>query len=157
MCVCVCVCVCCRLTSAVAEHRRSVRPSRRTQGSRNPLRALAAREDIRQDYMGERVTAASEERIQAENSERQYSFFIHFLSFYLILLSFLHYPTESKNSSESHLARSDSVISSSDAASYPPFSSLMLIHVKGQRRFGWCWRWRACVQVFILTRTCGDR
>lgn len=65
------MCVCCRLTSAVAEHRRSVRPSRRTQGSRNPLRALAAREDVRQDYMGERVNATSEERIQAENSECQ--------------------------------------------------------------------------------------
>ncbi|CAG07251.1 unnamed protein product, partial [Tetraodon nigroviridis] len=56
-----------RLTSAVAEHRRSVRPSRRTQGSRNPLRALAAREDITQDYMG----AASEERIQAQKSRRR--------------------------------------------------------------------------------------
>ncbi|XP_030649796.1 supervillin [Chanos chanos] len=39
------------LSSAVAEHRRAVRPSRRTQGSRNPLRALAARDDIRQDFM----------------------------------------------------------------------------------------------------------
>ncbi|XP_073713197.1 supervillin isoform X3 [Misgurnus anguillicaudatus] len=39
------------LSSAVTEHRRSVRPSRRTQGSRNPLRALAAREDIQQDFM----------------------------------------------------------------------------------------------------------
>ncbi|XP_035510487.1 supervillin isoform X6 [Morone saxatilis] len=100
------------LTSAVAEHRRSVRPSRRTQGSRNPLRALAAREDIRQDYMGETVNTASEERIQAEK--------------------------KSKNSStaESHLARSEDVILSSDAAttkSYPPFSSLMLIHIKGRR------------------------
>ncbi|XP_028842753.1 supervillin isoform X2 [Denticeps clupeoides] len=37
------------LSSAVSEHRRSVRPSRRTQASRNPLRALAARDDIRQD------------------------------------------------------------------------------------------------------------
>uniref|UniRef100_UPI0037E86EEB supervillin n=1 Tax=Semicossyphus pulcher TaxID=241346 RepID=UPI0037E86EEB len=96
------------LTSAVAEHRRSVRPSRRTQGSRNPLRALAAREDVRQDYMGERVNAASEERMQAEN--------------------------KSKNS-DSHHARSED-ISSSDAPTtklYPPFSSLMLIHIKGRR------------------------
>lgn len=60
-----CVLALLRLTSAVAEHRRSVRPSRRTQGSRNPLRALAAREDITQDYMG----AASEERMQAQKSE----------------------------------------------------------------------------------------
>uniref|UniRef100_A0AAY4CK36 HP domain-containing protein n=1 Tax=Denticeps clupeoides TaxID=299321 RepID=A0AAY4CK36_9TELE len=54
VCVCACVCVCrlvcvSSLSSAVSEHRRSVRPSRRTQASRNPLRALAARDDIRQD------------------------------------------------------------------------------------------------------------
>ncbi|XP_028454623.1 supervillin isoform X1 [Perca flavescens] len=98
------------LTSAVAEHRRSVRPSRRTQGSRNPLRALAARDDIRQDYMGERVNTAAEESTQAEK--------------------------KSKNSSvaDSHLSRSEDLISSSDATkSSPPFSSLMLIHIKGRR------------------------
>ncbi|XP_047428013.1 supervillin isoform X2 [Mugil cephalus] len=93
------------LSSAVAEHRRSVRPSRRTQGSRNPLRALAAREDIRQDYMGERVSTSADERVQTE--------------------------IKSKNSS-----RSDDVVSSSDAEtnrSHPPFSSLMLIHIKGRQ------------------------
>lgn len=57
------------LTSAVAEHRRSVRPSRRTQGSRNPLRALAAREDIQQDFMGE----AAEERLQAQQKSKNCS------------------------------------------------------------------------------------
>ncbi|XP_063759964.1 supervillin isoform X3 [Eleginops maclovinus] len=99
------------LTSAVAEHRRSVRPSRRTQGSRNPLRALAAREDIRQDYMGERFNSAAEESIQPEN--------------------------KSKNSSvtESHLSRSEDVLFSTDTTmSSPPFSSLMLIHIKGRRQ-----------------------
>lgn len=77
-----CVCVC-RLTSAVAEHRRAVRPSRRTQGSRNPLRALAAREDIRQDYMGERVNTAAEERIQAEKSEITLLLFILNFDFFI--------------------------------------------------------------------------
>ncbi|XP_070704176.1 supervillin [Pempheris klunzingeri] len=93
------------LTSAVAEHRRSVRPSRRTQGSRNPLRALAAREDVRQDYMGERASSASEERSQAEK--------------------------KSKNSDSLH-ARSEDFPSSSEAP--PPFSSLMLVHIKGRRQ-----------------------
>ncbi|XP_058509127.1 supervillin isoform X2 [Solea solea] len=90
------------LTSAVAEHRRSVRPSRRTQGSRNPLRALAARNDIRQDFMADR---AAEERAQAEK--------------------------KCKNSSA---ATSENCLLSSDAAqmSHPPFSSLMLIHIKGR-------------------------
>ncbi|XP_068574355.1 supervillin-like isoform X4 [Cebidichthys violaceus] len=99
------------LTSSVAEHRRSVRPSRRTQGSRNPLRALAAREDIRQDYMGERVNnTAAEENSQAEK--------------------------KSKNSSvaDLHLSASEDFICSSDSTkSSPPFSSLMLIHIKGRR------------------------
>ncbi|XP_067274939.1 supervillin isoform X2 [Pseudorasbora parva] len=51
------------LSSAVAEHRRSVRPSRRTQGSRNPLRALAARADIQQDFM-----QPEEENSEMENN-----------------------------------------------------------------------------------------
>ena len=86
LCVCVCVCLY-RLTSAVAEHRRSVRPSRRTQGSRNPLRALAAREDVSQDYMGERVSAAAEERIQAEKSEITFPSVSLFAIFSLSVLS----------------------------------------------------------------------
>ncbi|XP_062389043.1 supervillin isoform X2 [Sardina pilchardus] len=49
------------LSSAVAEHRRSVRPSRRTQGSRNPLRALAARDDVRQDFNEPQDNGATEE------------------------------------------------------------------------------------------------
>uniref|UniRef100_A0AAQ5XII0 HP domain-containing protein n=1 Tax=Amphiprion ocellaris TaxID=80972 RepID=A0AAQ5XII0_AMPOC len=93
------------LSSAVAEHRRSVRPSRRTQGSRNPLRALAAREDIRQDYMGERVNTAAEERVQADNKRKN-----------------------------SLAAESDFISDSEVTKSHPPFSSLMLVHIKGRRR-----------------------
>ncbi|MEQ2157802.1 hypothetical protein GOODEAATRI_005579, partial [Goodea atripinnis] len=90
--------------SAVAEHRRAVRPSRRTQGSRNPLRALAAREDIRQDYMGDRDNNAAEERGQAE-----------------------------KNCKNSSSPNSRPVTSSDKeiTKSFPPFSNLMLIHIKG--------------------------
>ncbi|XP_035384801.1 supervillin isoform X2 [Electrophorus electricus] len=55
------------LSSAVAEHRRSVRPSRRTQGSRNPLRALAARDDILQDFMQPHEDIAMETHV-VENS-----------------------------------------------------------------------------------------
>uniref|UniRef100_A0A3Q2PCL5 Supervillin c n=1 Tax=Fundulus heteroclitus TaxID=8078 RepID=A0A3Q2PCL5_FUNHE len=95
------------LSSAVAEHRRAVRPSRRTQGSRNPLRALAAREDIRQDYMGDRDNTAAEERGQAEKNCKNSS------------------PPESLpiTSSDKETTRT-----------FPPFSNLMLIHVKGRRQ-----------------------
>lgn len=60
-----------RLTTSVAEHRRSVRPSRKTKGSRNPLRALAARDDLRQAYTEQRLNIATIEakRIQVERSE----------------------------------------------------------------------------------------
>lgn len=116
-----------RLTSAVAEHRRSVRPSRRTQGSRNPLRALAARDDITQDYMG----GAFEERIQAQKSELPPPS-QHTLPLTAVVH---HHPTsclfsESKNS---HPAASDVSVSSS-ASSFPPFSGLMLIYIKGGKK-----------------------
>lgn len=60
-----------RLTSAVEEHKRAVRPARRNQGSRNPLRALAARNDIRQVYTEQRLNIATVEtkRIQVERSK----------------------------------------------------------------------------------------
>eukprot|EP00062_Callorhinchus_milii_P021264 gi/632977831/ref/XP_007905566.1/ PREDICTED: supervillin-like [Callorhinchus milii] len=65
-----------RLTSEMAEHRRSVRPLRRTQSSRNPLRALAAREDLRQEYTELRLNVASveAERIRAEKLAKHSTF-----------------------------------------------------------------------------------
>ncbi|XP_026772120.3 supervillin isoform X2 [Pangasianodon hypophthalmus] len=56
------------LSSAVAEHRRSVRPSRRNQGSRNPLRVLAARDDIMQDFMQAHEDPEAMETNKAENN-----------------------------------------------------------------------------------------
>uniref|UniRef100_A0A8C7W5P7 Supervillin c n=1 Tax=Oncorhynchus mykiss TaxID=8022 RepID=A0A8C7W5P7_ONCMY len=98
------------LTSEVAQHRRSVRPSRRTQGSRNPLRALAARDDIRQDFMGERVTMASvnTNRTQVEKSGL----------------------ASTEDFSNIHLrdvTSTESVRNSNNL----PISNLMLIHIKG--------------------------
>ncbi|XP_072549807.1 supervillin [Salminus brasiliensis] len=87
------------LSSAVAEHRRSVRPSRRTQGSRNPLRALAARNDVLQDFMQPRDDPDAPEANRAL-----------------------------KNSNGS------STNGSSSETNTVPYSSLMLIHVKGWRQ-----------------------
>ncbi|KAF5903216.1 supervillin-like isoform X5, partial [Clarias magur] len=58
------------LSSAVAEHRRSVRPSRRTQSSRNPLRVLAARNDITHDLMQahEDPTAMETNKVEKNHS-----------------------------------------------------------------------------------------
>ncbi|KAL6476690.1 hypothetical protein MHYP_G00151890 [Metynnis hypsauchen] len=87
------------LSSAVAEHRRSVRPSRRTQGSRNPLRALAARNDVLQDFMQPNDDPATMETTRAV-----------------------------KNSN------CTSTNASSSETNTVPYSSLMLIHVKGWRK-----------------------
>ena len=89
-CVCVCVCVCFRLSSAVAEHRRSVRPSRRTQGSRNPLRALAARDDVREDFNEPQDNGATVERNRSESLDTDaflsIQTFDRFYAYYLCML-----------------------------------------------------------------------
>lgn len=60
-----------RLTSAMVQHKRSVRPSRNVQASRNPLKMLAAREDIRHEYTEQRLNVAQLEskRMRAEKKE----------------------------------------------------------------------------------------
>ncbi|MEQ2167854.1 hypothetical protein GOODEAATRI_008266, partial [Goodea atripinnis] len=59
------------LASAMVQHKRSVRPSRNVQASKNPLKMLAAREDIRHEYTEERLNVAQLEskRVKAEKSE----------------------------------------------------------------------------------------
>ncbi|KAF4801891.1 supervillin [Turdus rufiventris] len=47
-----------KLTSSVAEHKRAVRPTRRVQSSRNPLKMLAARQDILHEYTEQRLNVA---------------------------------------------------------------------------------------------------
>lgn len=60
-----------RLTSAMVLHKRSVRPSRNVQSSRNPLKMLAAREDIRHEYTEQRLNVAQLEskRMKAEKRD----------------------------------------------------------------------------------------
>lgn len=60
-----------RLTSSVAEHKRAVRPTRRVQSSRNPLKMLAARQDILHEYTEQRLNVAFMEskRMKVEKSK----------------------------------------------------------------------------------------
>lgn len=55
----------------MVQHKRSVRPSRNVQSSRNPLKMLAAREDIRQEYTEQRLNVAQLEskRMKAEKKD----------------------------------------------------------------------------------------
>ncbi|XP_076428619.1 supervillin isoform X20 [Peromyscus maniculatus bairdii] len=59
-----------KLTSSVAEHKRSVRPKRRVQASKNPLKLLAARDDLLQEYTEQRLNVAFMEskRMKVEKS-----------------------------------------------------------------------------------------
>uniref|UniRef100_A0A673YCG3 Supervillin n=1 Tax=Salmo trutta TaxID=8032 RepID=A0A673YCG3_SALTR len=60
-----------KLTSAIAQHKRAVRPSRNVQASKNPLKMLAAREDIRHEYTEQRLNIGliESKRIKDEKSE----------------------------------------------------------------------------------------
>lgn len=60
-----------RLASAMVQHKRSVRPSRNVQSSRNPVKMLAAREDIRHEYTEQRLNVGQLEskRMKAEKKE----------------------------------------------------------------------------------------
>ncbi|XP_048859113.1 supervillin isoform X3 [Brienomyrus brachyistius] len=109
-----------KLRSAVAEHKRSVRPNRKTQASRNPLRALAARDDVRQEYTEQRISAVTleTERVQVNNTS---------------LSSLAGQSGEENFSLQSGNISLQRTNSSESGNGTLPFSELMLIHIKGRR------------------------
>lgn len=64
-------CSYCRLASEMMQHKRSVRPTRNVPSSRNPLRTLAARQDIRHEYTEQRLNVGllESKRMKAEKSQ----------------------------------------------------------------------------------------
>lgn len=113
-----------KLTSAVAEHKRAVRPARRNQGSRNPLRALAARNDIRQGYTEQRLNVAKVEtkRIQVERMAKHSNLADVALAGLASKENFRKVSLRSVKSTE--------VVTNNSAL---PFHKLMLIRIKGRR------------------------
>ncbi|XP_060717013.1 supervillin isoform X1 [Tachysurus vachellii] len=113
-----------KLTTSVAEHRRSVRPSRNTKGSRNPLRALAARADLRQAYTEQRLNVATVEakRIQVERMAKHSKMAGCALAGLASKENFRNVNLRSVKSTE--------VVTNNSAV---PFHKLMLIHIKGRR------------------------
>uniref|UniRef100_A0A3Q1GUA3 Supervillin d n=1 Tax=Acanthochromis polyacanthus TaxID=80966 RepID=A0A3Q1GUA3_9TELE len=113
-----------KLTSAVAEHKRAVRPARRNQGSRNPLRALAARNDIRQGYTEQRLNVAKVEtkRIQVERMAKHSNLADVALAGLASKENFRKVSLRSVKSTE--------VVTNNSAL---PFNKLMLIRIKGQK------------------------
>ncbi|KAF5889682.1 supervillin-like isoform X1, partial [Clarias magur] len=113
-----------KLATSVAEHRRSVRPSRNTKGSRNPLRALAARNDLRQAYTEQRLNIATIEakRIQVERMAKHSRLAGCALAGLASKENFRNVNLRNVKSTE--------VVTNNSAV---PFHKLMLIHIKGRR------------------------
>ncbi|XP_022598994.1 supervillin-like isoform X2 [Seriola dumerili] len=109
---------------AVAEHKRAVRPARRNQGSRNPLRALAARNDLRQVYTEQRLNVATVEtkRIQVERMAKHSNLAD-------VALAGLASKENFRKVSLRSVKSTDVVTNNSTL----PFNKLMLIRIKGRR------------------------
>ncbi|KAG5854813.1 hypothetical protein ANANG_G00041740 [Anguilla anguilla] len=113
-----------KLTSTVAEHKRAMRPPRKTRASQNPLRALAARDDIRQEYTEQRLNVATVEtkRIQVERMAKHSN----------LADAALAGLASKENFRNVHLrnVKSTEVVTNNSAL---PFKKLMLILIKGRR------------------------
>ncbi|XP_058875616.1 supervillin-like isoform X2 [Acipenser ruthenus] len=113
-----------KLTSAVAEHKRAVRPMRNVQSSRNPLKQLAAREDIYQEYTEQRLNIAFMEskRMRAEKMTKN-------SGYSEVALAGL----ASKENFSSVSLRSVNITEQMSNNSAVPYKKLMLMQVKGRR------------------------
>ncbi|XP_067308819.1 supervillin isoform X4 [Pseudorasbora parva] len=112
------------LTSAMVQHKRAVRPSRNVQASRNPLKILAARDDIRQEYTEQRLNVGQMEskRIKQEKMSKSSSLSDAALA-----------GLASKESYSSVSLRSVSISEQMTNNSAAPYKKLMLMQVKGRR------------------------
>ncbi|KAG9471464.1 hypothetical protein GDO78_014628 [Eleutherodactylus coqui] len=113
-----------KLTSAVAEHKRAVRPLRKVQASGNPLRMLAARSDILQEYTETRLNVAFVEskRMKVEKMAKNSNFSEVALAGLASKENFSSVSLRSVNFTEQH--------SNNSAV---PYKQLMLIQIKGRR------------------------
>uniref|UniRef100_A0A672JQV9 Supervillin n=1 Tax=Salarias fasciatus TaxID=181472 RepID=A0A672JQV9_SALFA len=104
-----------KLASAMVQHKRSVRPSRNVQSSRNPLKMLAAREDIRHEYTEQRLNVAQLESKRMKYSEAALA------------------GLASKENFSSVSLRSVNMSEQMSNNSAVPYKNLMLMQIKGRR------------------------
>ncbi|XP_076837029.1 supervillin isoform X3 [Brachyhypopomus gauderio] len=113
-----------QLVSAMVRHKRAVRPSRNVQASRNPLKILAAREDLRQEYVEQRLNVGLLEsrRIKQEKISNSSS---------LVDAAVAGLASKEDYSSVSlrSISNSEQVTNNSAA----PYKKVMLMQVKGRR------------------------
>ncbi|XP_053569855.1 supervillin isoform X4 [Bombina bombina] len=113
-----------KLISAVAEHKRAVRPARNVQASGNPLKMLAARDDLLQEYTETRLNVAFMEskRMKVEKMSKNSNFSEVALAGLASKENFSSVSLRSVNLTEQH--------SNNSAV---PYKKLMLIQIKGRR------------------------
>ncbi|KAM6422435.1 supervillin isoform 7-T7 [Rhynochetos jubatus] len=113
-----------KLISSVAEHKRAVRPTRRVQSSRNPLKMLAAREDILHEYTEQRLNVAFMEskRMKVEKMSAN-------SNFSEVALAGL----ASKENFSNVSLRSVNLTEQNSNNSAVPYKKLMLLQIKGRR------------------------
>uniref|UniRef100_A0A4W5RB52 Supervillin n=1 Tax=Hucho hucho TaxID=62062 RepID=A0A4W5RB52_9TELE len=113
-----------KLTSAIAQHKRAVRPSRNVQASKNPLKMLAAREDIRHEYTEQRLNIGliESKRIKDEKMNKTSEYSDAALAGLASKENFSNVNLRSVNISEQ--------MSNNSAV---PYKNVMLMQVKGRR------------------------
>uniref|UniRef100_A0A673YHV9 Supervillin n=1 Tax=Salmo trutta TaxID=8032 RepID=A0A673YHV9_SALTR len=113
-----------KLTSAIAQHKRAVRPSRNVQASKNPLKMLAAREDIRHEYTEQRLNIGliESKRIKDEKMNKTSEYSDAALAGLASKENFSNVSLRSVNISEQ--------MSNNSAV---PYKNVMLMQVKGRR------------------------
>ncbi|CAB1340763.1 unnamed protein product, partial [Coregonus sp. 'balchen'] len=105
-----------KLISAMVQHKRSVRPVRNVQSSRNPLKMLAARDDIRHEYTEQRLNIGLLESKRMKEEKK-------------VALAGL----ASKENFSSVNLRSVNISEQMSNNSAVPYKKLMLMQVKGRR------------------------
>ncbi|XP_048378039.1 supervillin a isoform X2 [Stegostoma tigrinum] len=113
-----------KLTSAVAEHKRAIKPTRKVQSSRNPLKMLAARGDIRHEYTEQRLNIAFMEskRMRVEKMSKNSNLSEMALA-----------GLASKEDFSSVNLRNVNLTEQVSNNSAVPFKKLMLLQIKGRR------------------------
>ncbi|CAK6975825.1 supervillin a [Scomber scombrus] len=113
-----------KLTSEMVQHKRAVRPTRNVQASRNPLKMLAARDDIRHEYTEQRLNIGllESKRMKAEKMNKNSGFSEVALAGLASKENFSNVNLRSVNISE-HMSNNSAV----------PYKKLMLLQVKGRR------------------------
>ncbi|XP_035510696.1 supervillin a isoform X4 [Morone saxatilis] len=113
-----------KLPSEMVQHKRAVRPARNVQASRNPLKMLAAREDIRHEYTEQRLNIGllESKRMKAEKMNKNSGFSDVALAGLASKENFSNINLRSVNISEQ--------MSNNSAV---PYKKLMLLQVKGRR------------------------